>query len=362
MVLANLLTKQDLGLMQLITIILIGMTMLSDVGIGPSIVQNKREDDRFLNTAWTMQVGRGVLIALGMIALARPAAWFFNEPRLELLLPVAALVSLAQGFVSTRKHSLNRELMLKPLTIVMIAEKIVVVAFAVAIAVYVTQTVWALVFATILGAVFHTVASHTYFPGIRNRFCWDRTAVSELVRFGKWIFISTMLAFASGQIDRLMVGKMISIEELGVYGIAVMMAAVPKTLLGHIGSQVIFPVVSKRQDLPRHELRAKLQKARARVLPAIAVGTALMFVTSDLLIQLLYAQRYHDAGWMLALLTLGVWPTTLFITLGPALRAIGLPRYDASSMRDSAGVVCARRAGVVWQLWHVGFHRCRAGR
>ena len=58
-VLAKLLFPEAFGLMVLVTIFMQGIAMFSDIGIIPSIIQNKRGDDpRFLNTAWTIQVIR----------------------------------------------------------------------------------------------------------------------------------------------------------------------------------------------------------------------------------------------------------------------------------------------------------------
>ena len=66
----------------LVGVILIGLALFSDFGIGPSIMPNKRGDaPALLNTAWTIQVLRGAGLSLGCCALARPAAVFYGEPQ-----------------------------------------------------------------------------------------------------------------------------------------------------------------------------------------------------------------------------------------------------------------------------------------
>ncbi|HBB84471.1 MAG TPA: polysaccharide biosynthesis protein, partial [Sulfitobacter sp.] len=60
LILTRLLFPEAFGLMALIQVVIVGLTLFSDVGIGPSIAQSKRGDDRdFLNTAWTIQAIRG---------------------------------------------------------------------------------------------------------------------------------------------------------------------------------------------------------------------------------------------------------------------------------------------------------------
>ena len=71
--LARLLSPEIFGLMALVNLFLRGTQMLSDVGIGPSVTQSPRgESPAFLATAWTIQVTRGVLLALMCLALAKP--------------------------------------------------------------------------------------------------------------------------------------------------------------------------------------------------------------------------------------------------------------------------------------------------
>jgi hypothetical protein len=62
LILTRLLLPEYFGLMALVNIPIIGLQLFSDVGIIPSIVQNKRGDEPgFYNTAWTLQIVRGIL-------------------------------------------------------------------------------------------------------------------------------------------------------------------------------------------------------------------------------------------------------------------------------------------------------------
>jgi O-antigen/teichoic acid export membrane protein len=94
-VLAWLLFPEAFGLMLLVNVFMQGLQMFSDIGIGPSIIQNKRGNDPdFLNTAWTIQAIRGFVLWFIACVLAWPIAWIFahNDPlawKLVLLIPVA---------------------------------------------------------------------------------------------------------------------------------------------------------------------------------------------------------------------------------------------------------------------------------
>jgi O-antigen/teichoic acid export membrane protein len=70
-ILTKLLMPEMFGIMAIVNVLIMGSQMFSDIGLGPSIIQNKRgEDPDFINTAWTLQIIRGFAIWLLVILLA----------------------------------------------------------------------------------------------------------------------------------------------------------------------------------------------------------------------------------------------------------------------------------------------------
>ena len=99
LILTRLLFPEAFGLMAIIQTVMIGLTMMSDIGIVPSIIHNKRGNEpEFLNTAWSLQVVQGVLIFFVVFLSAPFFAKFYNEAMLSQLLPVVGLSSLIAGF------------------------------------------------------------------------------------------------------------------------------------------------------------------------------------------------------------------------------------------------------------------------
>ena len=61
LILTRLLLPELFGLMGLAYVFIVGVHLFSDIGLGPSIIQNKRgEESEFINTAWTMQIILGL--------------------------------------------------------------------------------------------------------------------------------------------------------------------------------------------------------------------------------------------------------------------------------------------------------------
>ena len=122
LVLAHLLFPSAFGVMALVTVFMQGLQMFSEVGIGPSIIQNSKGDDReFLDTAWTIQILRGFALWIFSCLLSWPASVFFgtNDPSgadLLYILPVIGFSSVLGGFNSTAVFSLNRHLRIASIT------------------------------------------------------------------------------------------------------------------------------------------------------------------------------------------------------------------------------------------------------
>jgi O-antigen/teichoic acid export membrane protein len=190
-------------------------------------------------------------------------------------------------------------------------------------------TLWAIVAGGVVSSLVSLVWSHFLLPGRGNRFHWDREAAHEIVRFGKWIFLSTAITFFAEQIDKIMLGKMFPLAVLGVYGVALTLADVPRSVTLALSGKIIFPALSKFTDLPRPELREKILRNRWPVLLAFAVLMTIPICWGDRIVMLLYRQPFWDAAWMLPILCLGIWPRVLCNTNESALFALGQSRYPA---------------------------------
>lgn len=333
LILARLLSPDLFGLMALVYVFITGLHLFSDVGIGTSIIQNKRGDDPdFLNTAWTMQVVRGVVLSIGCFLIAWPVAIFYDKPgqavSLLWLIPIVGINTIIEGFNSTSLYSLSRQMVIGKLAIFELGIQIIAIAVMVVWA-WISHDIWALVVGSFVSVLIKMVWSHLLVKEPRNRFTWEPAAAKSIFSFGKWIFVSTALTFMSEQTDRLILARLITFADLGIYNIAFTLADIPRQVLMAISGKVLFPTFSRLADLPRAEFRAKILQNRKILLVLAAIGLALLTSFGDQLILFLYDDRYKEGAWMLPLLAIGFWPRIMTQTIDQALFAIGKPNYVA---------------------------------
>ncbi|MEZ2235823.1 oligosaccharide flippase family protein [Microcoleus sp.] len=329
LILTRLLLPELFGLVGLAYVFIVGVHLFSDIGLGPSIIQNKRGDDpEFINTAWTMQIIRSFFVWLCLMLVTWPVATFYQEPRLLWLIPVIGINTLIGGFNSTSIFSLNRKMAVKEVVIfefgTQIISTIVMIIWA-----FLNPSIWAILAGGFSSTLVELIWSHFLIRNQRHRFTWDREAVKEIFSYGKWIFLSTLLFFLCSQADRLVLGKIFSLTMLGIYGIAFTLGDMPRQVIIAIGGKVIFPSISMLAELPREELRAKILKNRNLILIPLAIGLAFFVSFGDQIILILYRKEYIAASWMLPILALGIWHTTLHNLMSSCLLAIGKSQYGA---------------------------------
>ena len=296
LILTRLLFPEAFGLMALIAVFLSALTMLSDIGVSPSIQQSKRGDDPdFLNTAWTIQVMRGVILWLACFFLGSFAAWLYGDVRLETMLPVAGLSLLIAGFNPTRLDTASRHLAVGRVTLLDILSQIIGIAMMLVLA-WVMRSVWALVIGGVILALLQLVVMDLFLPGPRNRFRWSREAASELIHFGKWIFLSTLCGFLLSQGDKAILGKYLTLSALGIYNIGFFLASFPQALAARVMSQVMIPLHREKPPGESAENFGKVQKARLLMTSVVLAMQLSLAFAGVWIVELLYDARFYAAG------------------------------------------------------------------
>lgn len=328
-VLTRLLPTEAFGLMAIVHSARSAIDMCSDVGIAPSIVRDPNGGQpTFLDTAWTIQVLRGVAIFAVVVASAFPLAALYGEPRLMQLVPVSALAALLAGLQSPKLALADRYLNLgRPMAIEVLAQVGALTLMIVWASIQ--PSVWALVAGGLAGVTIEVLLGHLILRGYTASFGWDRAAASTMLRFGRWVFLSTLLTFAVTQSDRLVFGKMISLSVLGVYHVAATLASIPITAIQSLASKVLFPLFS-RADRDSEAFIRTFRDARGVLLALSGWVMSGLIGGSPAAIALVYDDRYEAGGWMLRWLALAGWVSTAEAANSAVLLAQGQPRWLAA--------------------------------
>lgn len=322
-ILARLLFPEAFGMMAIVSALIMGINMFSDLGISASIIQNRRgEEPDFLRTAWSIQIIRSIGVTFIAIALAWPMVLLSGETTLFWMVIAVSLTALFSGFNSTWLLVYSRRLILKKVILLNIIGQFLSLLITIILAWY-WRSVWALVVGSFVGPLITLLVSHTVLGGITMRFTWEKEIVRELVRFGRWIFISTALGFLAAKADIFILSGFATMSVVGFFSIAKNLSRLATEALTKLSSMVLFPVYSRLADRKDDSLRQEMFKMRVSLLVLSLPPLWILVLWGDHFIALLYDERYHDAGWMLQILAAGATANVITLTMYPILLAMG---------------------------------------
>ena len=323
LILARILFPEAFGIMAIVNVIDIGLTMFSDVGIHPAIIQSKRgEDHDFLNTAWTIQIVRGFVLWGVACLIAWPASVIYGQEILFPLISISGLIAVMDGFQSTAVATAPRKLQLGRLTLVRTVGQFIGILVMIVLA-WLYQSVWSLIIGTLVGTFAETILGHLFLPSHKHKLHFELRAARELFNFGQWIFLATLVTFLGSHGLRAIQGLYVSTHTLGLISIAAALAGVFLEVTHHLASSVIFPTLSHIARERKGDVGSTIMKIRKRLLLLTLPGFVALSLASGLIVSILYDERYVDVAQYMAILSIGGALETLAIGFNHAYLALG---------------------------------------
>lgn len=329
LILTRLLFPEAFGIMAIMQAVVVGVTMLSDVGVAQSIVRHARgAEPSFINTAWTIQIGKGLLMALALWAASGPVARAYHQPLLEGMMPWAALASLMAGFTSTKVALANRNVDALRITLVNIGGLAAGIVASILFAWH-SPTPYALVWGNLFAAAASVFASHLFLQGPSNRLAWDQGAATSILSFGGWVVLSSAVAYMTGEGNKLVLGSTLDIRLLGLFGLASTLSVSVSQAVGSMSSQVLFPAYSELFRTDPTRLSRAVERARRVQIVPIWFAALVFALFGPQIVHVLYDIRYADAGIILQILAVGTMVGVLNNSFAGVLWAMG--RVGAST-------------------------------
>ena len=334
LVLTRLLFPEAFGLMATASVVLAMVQLFSDTGVRTSIIQNPRGGEpQFLNTAFIISIARGFLLTLIICAIAVPLSLYYEKPELRMLLVVLSFNPLLVSFENPAMSLFVKKFRIERQVFFEIAIQALGLITSVALA-WMLRSVYALAWGAVLSSLFRVAGSYYMHP-FRPALAWDREAGRELFGFGKFIFLNTMITWATMNIDVLLIGKLLNMDQLGLYNLGKNFADLVPTFGLQIIGQAFFPAISSiAHDLPRI-MRVYRRFAAFAMAVAVPAGLVLAFFSGDIM-RILYDARYFSASIPMFWLCAAVTFRLIIIITGTTFIAAGRPGLETIAM--SAGL------------------------
>jgi O-antigen/teichoic acid export membrane protein len=316
LILARLLFPEAFGTIAAAMAFITGLVLVSDFGVRAVIIQSPRGDEAsFLRSAWVLQFWRGfmiwvvlagicVLMSVPALRNLLPAASVFADPNLPLVTFVIGFTVILAGAESTSIALNVRRLNFGPIVWLDVISRIVSLPVMLAWA-WIAPSVWAIASGMLIASVVRLVLSHIWVPGPWMGLSLDKDHFREIVRFGRWIMVSSMASFISQQCDVILLGILLPASTLGLYSIAKLLATTGEGLLGRLHAALTLPVLGEVIRKDPSVLRNRYYRFRLPIDLAAGFMSGGLFAMGSFIVHFLYDTRYAQAGSMLQILALG---------------------------------------------------------
>lgn len=318
-ILARLLSPADFGLVAIAMSVVMIVEAIMELPLGFALVTLPTRTKLHYDTAFTLQLLRGLILAALLLVSSWPLSQIYSEPRLFWLVCALSLAPASRGLSSPRlvEFSINFEFW--PNLIMEVVGKIIALALSVASA-WLTRSYWSLAIGTIASPIAMLVVSYIYAP--------FRPALSlkkwrDFAGYVRWTTFGQTISALLWQMDPLIVGRFVNRFELGGYSMAGNLAALPgQIFVGQLMNPLIVAFTSVRDDTQR--LAAAYQKSAASI---VALGLPIMVgmsMNAEPLLRFAFGEKWLAAAPILRWLPWAIIPP--FYTGPLAALAVTLQR------------------------------------
>jgi len=327
-VLARLLVPEDFGLFGMALTIVAATNALTTLGLSRTIVANKFETTdelkAHLDTVWSVELIRGLVIALLVSASAFPIARFYGQAQLKVIVPVLGLVTLVQGCQNIGLSILRKQISFARIFWYEVTTNTIGIALTVALAV-VMRNVWALVIGLLLTAALGTSLSyvfHSYRPRVR----FEPQALRRALSLGKLTLAIAVASYVTNMADNVIVGRLLGTAALGNYSLAFNISSAPISVLVFSLSAVLFPAYAEITTQRPKSLELAFIKVFSIALMIVVTITVPLFLLAGEVVELLFGARWTTAGTVLRVLALVIPLRALSLIISNFFWGLNRPR------------------------------------
>jgi len=355
MVLARLLTPAEIGVYA-VGAVLAGLAQaVRDFGVGPYVIQEKQLTEDKLRAA----LGTSILVAWSLAAVvlcgSGVAARFYRDPRLSTVLQLLSINFLLIPFSSLALPFLRRQMRFSAIfainTVSTAAQLLVSVTLA-----WLGYSYLSLVWGAVAGTAAALLVSLCCWPPGLPR--WPaRRGMRVILKFGSISTVSSVIDELGVAAPDLIIGKMIGVAEVGIFGKAQGVLNVFNQLVTGAISPVVFPLFSAQARAGDDLRQAYLTTASYMTVLAWPFF-GFVAIMAPAVVRVLYGEQWDACVPLIRIICLSSALYSMFSMaryLFVAMGAVGTQaKLDALSVPVRVcAVLLAAPLGLKWVAWGV---------
>jgi len=291
-ILARLLTPSQFGLIGMAMVFISVSEIFTNLGLSSALIQRSDPTEEHYSSSFLLNIGAALLLTIIFVAVAPLIAGFFKNKEITGLVRVLSVSLLIGSFSVVQEARLRKKMRFDLLTKAKLISSVVSGVTGIALA-FAGFGVWSLVVQTLLGRIL-TTAYYWFVSEWRPKLLFKIRAIRELWAYSFNLFISNIIDTAYNQLDSIIIARIFSANELGLYSRAKSLNRFAIKYSSESVGTITFPAMAEIKDDREKMIRLGLK-----------AETLISFLSFGLL------------GW-------------LYVSAGPLILTLFGPRWEAS--------------------------------
>lgn len=276
-ILVRILTPEDFGLIAMAMVIAGLIDGILNAGIDRAVLQRGHGSRDFYDTAWTIRLCQILLIAIAIAAAAVPAARYYDEPRVELILLISALGSVFRSGESIGVVLLRQQLRFTREAAFQVCVQLIGVAAMIVLALHL-RSYMALILGILVKEMAQLILSYVFAPYMPRL---TLKAWRDLVSVSQWTLLCNIVVSVYGRLSNLIVGRVADADAVGRLSVTVELAMTPTSEIASPVMRAFFPGFVKLREHKERYRTAFLVAFAAMALIGSAVCIGLSLVAGE---------------------------------------------------------------------------------
>lgn len=306
--LARMLGPEEFGIFAIATVVLMAVLSFNELGVSLAVIRWRDEPATIAPTINTIAVASSALLTAAVFVGAPWISAMLGDMRAAPVVQVISVSILLNGLVATSAAVMQREFLQKQRTI---ADQVNTWLGA-GLSLLLVLLGWgamSLAVGRLIAAVVFGIMIIRWSP-VRYRFGWDRAIARRLLRFGLPLAAASIVVFASGYADQMVIGSLLGAQALGFYVLAFGLASWPVSIFS-LPLRAVAPAAFAALKGEPERMTKNFTRVLA-ILSCVAVPACLALSgAADPVVAFVYGTAWLPAAepllWLAALAALKIW-------------------------------------------------------
>ena len=289
-VLTRLLAPSDFGAVAIATAVLAMVEAFGQFGLDLALIRGENRDRSAYDSAWTINLGIGLIVAAILAGLAIPAPAFFDDARLAPIFLWLALSVAIGGFENIGIVAFRKELAFDREFRFLLSGRVLGTAVAIAGAV-----AWGDYRALVAGVVARRIASvalsYTMHP-FRPRL--SLAGLGSLMQFSAWVMVQTILATVNHRLPALLIGRWIGTSQVAFFTVAYEVATLATSEIMAPIRRVLYPAYAQIEADRQRFAVVIVNSLGVMALIGLPVAAGLALIATDV-VHVMFGAQWLEA-------------------------------------------------------------------